>query len=124
MTTRSRFARIKAINKGKFFPVILGRCRFFYALCDGVDARLGACRRRTMTVGVEVRCCALLDLLSSLFGCRIDLHLGVCGLKTVSEEAHQVEIFSLQIDSLTFQVLVYYSLLLADNFRASRDLLK
>ena len=77
-----------------------------------------------MTVRVEVRCRALFALLHSLFRCRSGLHLRVCGLQAVSEEAHQVEIFSLQIDSLTFQVLVYYSLLLADDFGAARDLLK
>ena len=75
MATRSRFARIKAINKGEFFPEILGCSGLFYALCDGVDARLGAGRRRTMTVRVEVRCRALLALLDSLFRCRSGLHL-------------------------------------------------
>ena len=124
MSTRSRFPRIKAINQGKFIPEILGRRGLFDAVCNGVKAGLGAGRRRAMTVGVELRVCPLFALHRHVLGRGRLRHLWVSGLQAVSEEGHQVKVLSFEVDSLAFQILVDYSLLLPDNFRASGDFLK
>ena len=86
MSTRSRFPRIKAIDQGKFIPEILGCCRLFDAVCDGVKAGLGTRRRRAVTVGVELGVCPLFALHWHVFGRWQLRHLRVGSLKAVSEE--------------------------------------
>lgn len=54
--------------------------------------------------------------------------VGLCGrrllpllrhLKTLAEDGHEVEPFSLEVDSLALQVVVDYFLLFADDFGAA-----